>query len=126
MAVLALFILAILFCIAAARYNNSDKLFWVLFISLVGAFTAGSVARAFMEDKTEKRTVVIEKAPTQVLDSMPYNSCTLADMSISATQVEKSAKPVGKDSLLNENDSLLSVCHVETRGQPWCMYFDDS
>lgn len=122
------FIAGFVACIAAARYNESDDLFWKLFISFVGAFTAGTVVRTALENDQEQKIVVVESAPTQVLESMPgVAAFRLADISLSATRGEKSPKPVSKDSSLNENDSLLSEVLSSARGQPqMCMYFDDS
>ena len=115
-------------CIGISRYNEDDALFWKLFISFIGAFVAGTIVKNSMENDQEQKTVVVESAPTQVLESMPGTAAfRLADISLSATRGEKSPKPVGKDSARNENDSLLSKVLSSARGQPqMCMYFDDS
>ena len=122
------FLAGLALCIGISRYNEDDALFWKLFISFVGAFVAATVVKTSMENDQEQKIVVVDSAPTQVLESMPgVAAFRLADISLSATRGEKSPKPVGKDSARNENDSLLSEVLSSARGQPqMCMYFDDS
>ena len=118
-------------CIGVARYNEDDALFWKLFISFIGAFTAATVVDMAMDRKQEQgKVVMIDNMPTQVLES---TSCcplysTLAGVSLSATKREKSTKPVSKDVVINSNDSTLSkAVHTSARGQPqFYMYFSDS
>ena len=114
--------------IATARYYEKEQLFWILWCSFTGAFGAGIAVRTVIENDQEQKIVVVESAPTQVLESMPGTAAfRLADISLSATRGEKSPKPVSKDSARNENDSLLSEVLSSARGQPqMCMYFDDS
>jgi hypothetical protein len=127
MAALLMFILGLITIIGVARYNEDDNLFWKLFIAFIGSFTAATVVRTAMENDNKEKVVKIEKAPTQVLQSAPYNICTLADVSLAVIKREKSPKPVSKDSLINTDDSLLSEVHATMRGQPnFCMYYDDS
>lgn len=128
MALFWLFVVITIVSIAAARYYEQEKLFWILWTSFTGAFAAGAIVRTAMENDQEQKIVVVESAPTQVLESMPGTAAfRLADISLSATRGEKSPKPVSKDSTLNENDSLLSEVLSSARGQPqMCMYFDDS
>jgi hypothetical protein len=110
-----------------ARYNEDDGLFWKLFIAFVGAFAAGSAVKTMIADDNKEKVVMIEKAPTQVLQSTPCNAYSLADVSLAATKREKSPKPVSKDSLINQNDSLLSKVTKYARGQPFILdYFDTS
>ena len=120
-------------CIAFARYNEDDSLFFKLFISFVGAFTAATVVKTAMENDNQEKVVMIEKAPmspTQVLPSTPCINLfdyTLAGVSRAATKREKSPKPVSKDSLINHNDSSLSKVFGSIRGQPQMFeYFDTS
>jgi len=119
-------------CIGIARYNEDDSLFWKLFISFVGAFTAATIVRTQLESENQEKVVKVEKAtvnPTQVLQSTPsiINFYSLADVSNAATKREKSPKPVSKDSLINKNDSSLSKVFGSIRGQPQMFaYFDTS
>lgn len=121
------FILGLIIIIGVSRYNEDDKLFWKLLVAFVGSFAAVSVASHLVNADKQDKVVVIEKAPTQALESMSCNYCTLADISLTATKREKSPKPVGKDSLINQNSLILSEVHATMRGQPhWRMFFDDS
>ena len=119
-------------CLGVARYNEDDSLFWKLFISFVGAFTAATVVKTQLENENREKVVKIEKvttSPTQVLQSTPstINFYSLADVSQAATKREKSPKPVSKDSLINKNDSSLSKVFGSIRGQPQMFaYFDTS
>jgi hypothetical protein len=112
---------------AIARYNESEKLFWSLLVSFVGAYAAVNVAVNLLNDKKEDKVVMIEKAPMQVLESVPLLTGVLADTSLSATMREKSPKPASKDMLFNLDNNILSEVHRKARGQPqWYMYFSDS
>jgi len=113
---------------AIARYNESDKLFWSLLVSFIGAYAAVNVAVNLLDDdKKDGKVVMIEKSPMQVQESMPLLCGVLADISLSATTREKSPKPAGKDMLFNQDNVIMSEVHRKARGQPqWCMYFSDS
>ena len=117
-------------CIGIARYNEDDSLFWKLFISFVGAFTAATVVKTQLESENQEKVVKVEKAtvPTQVLQSTPsiINFYSLADVSQAATKRKKSPKPVSKDSLINKNDSSLSKVFGSIRGQPQMFAFFDT
>ena len=112
---------------AIARYNESEKLFWSLLVSFVGAYAAVNVAVNLLnDDKKSDKVVMIEKSPMQVQESIPLLTGVLADISLSATMREKSPKPAGKDSLFSQNNIILSKVHASPRGQPtWRMFFDD-
>lgn len=119
--------LGLVISIGVARYNNDDNLFWKLAISLWGAYAAVAVIDNMISDNEQKKVVMVNEAPTQVLQSVPCSFYTLADMSLAATLREKSPKPVSKDSLIDQNDSLLSKVFGSARGQPFmCEYFDTS
>ena len=117
------FLLGTGLCIAISRYNEDDALFWKLFIAFVGSFAAATAYRATISEESKEKVVVVSEAPTQVLQSMPCNVYTLADISFAATKREKSPKPVSQDSLINKDDSLLSKVHVLARGQPGLFNF---
>ena len=113
---------------AIARYNESEKLFWSLLVSFVGAYAAVNVAVNLLnDDKKDDKVVMIEKSPMQVQESMPLLSGVLADTSLLVTMREKSPKPASKDMLFNLDNNVLSEVHRKARGQPqWYMYFSDS
>ena len=112
---------------AIARYNESDKLFWKLLVSFVGAYAAATFVYKMTEDKKQDKVVMIENAPTQVLSDVPTLNGLVTGMLFSASKREKSPKPVSKDSLFSQNSIILSKVHASPRGQPtWRMFFDDS
>lgn len=115
-------------CIGIARYNEDDALFWKLFISFVGAFTAATVVDMAIDSKQEQgKVVMVDSMPTQVLQSTPCMYCTLADVSLAATKREKSPKPVSKAVTINPNCIALSEVSPSARGRPqFYMYFSDS
>lgn len=115
-------------CIGVARYNHDDALFWKLFISLIGAFTAGTLVRGSMDsEKKQDKVVMIDSMPTQVLESTPSVFAIVTDAALTATTREKSPKPVSKENYFNLTNNVLSEVHSSARGQPnWRMLFDDS
>ena len=126
-----------LFCLLAgiavitliARYNESESLFWKLFICYVGSWAAVNAAVEIINnDKKGDKVVMIEKAPMQVLESVPSLNAILADMSLAATTREKSPKPASKELCsFNQNNVISGEVHRKARGQPqWYMYFSDS
>ena len=126
-----------LFCLLAgiaaitliARYNESESLFWKLFICYVGSWAAVNAAVEIINnDKKGDKVVMIEKAPMQVLESVPSLNAILADMSLAATTREKSPKPASKELCsFNHNNVISGEVHRKARGQPqWYMYFSDS
>lgn len=121
------FLTGLALIIGISRYNEDDNLFWKLFIAFVGSFAAATTVKYVVENKKQDKIVVVESAPTQVLESTPGTAAfRLADVSLSVTK-GVSPKPVSKDSTLNENDSVLSKVFGSARGQPQlCMYYDDS
>lgn len=126
MMTLFMFLAGLAVIIGISRYNEDDNLFWKLFIAFIGSFTAACVVGEMMDNKQEQNNVtIVEKAPTQVLASMPCNLCILADISSPATQREKSPKPVGKDKLFNNSSIILSKVRELNRGQP-VPFLDDS
>lgn len=120
-------LLVLAFIIGIARYNENDSLFWKLFIAFTGSIAAATIALNVMDSKNDDKVVVIEKAPTQALESMPSLFGSVTDMSLKATKREKSPKPVSKD-LLFINDNLnASEVTAFIRGRPQrCILYDTS
>ena len=103
---------------AIARYNESDSLFWKLFISLAGAYGAATVVTNVINSDEKDKVVMISDNPTQVHKSVSYAPFVMCSTSLAATRREKSPKPVGKDTVIKNNDSILSEVFVSARGQP--------
>lgn len=127
MMTLFMFLLGLATIICISRYNESDKLFWKLFVSFVGAYAAGTIVVNMMDHKEQDKVVTINQTPTQVLESIDYNACSFETISLNAANGEKSPKPVSKDTLLNCNNFSLSEVRASSRGQPYLeTYYDDS
>ena len=127
MMTLCAFVVTVLAIIGIARYNESEKLFWQLFIAFCGSYAAATAVYNFVDDKKDDKVVVIDKVPTQVLSDVPTFNGLVTGMSFSASKRSKSAKPVSKDSLISQtNNIIVSKVHARMRGQPtWRMFFDD-
>lgn len=123
---LCAFVATVLAIIGIARYNESEKLFWQLFIAFCGSYAAATAVYNFVDDKKDDKVVVIDKVPTQVLSDVPTFNGLVTGMSFSASKRSKSAKPVSKDSLISQTNIIVSKVHARMRGQPtWRMFFDD-
>lgn len=90
-----------------ARYNKSNKLFWVLLVGLLGGFTAKSMVNsAFVDHKSEAS--VVKSAPTPTLAP----TCSFEAVKPSegdGTSAE--TKPMGKDTV--KADTLTSISFGE-------------
>ena len=104
-------LLMIFGCIACAlgfaRYNKSNKLFWILLVSLLGGFTGCKmVGSAFTDHKSESSVIKSTPAP------MLAPTCSFKALRTSegaGTSVE--TKPAGKDSAVV--DTLASISFGE-------------
>lgn len=88
--------LFIIFCIG--RYNESNKLFWILLISFISSFAITSVAIKAVLEKGKK----VEKVSCVSLTQAPASKSgifLLADYALAGTQVLYNTKPVGKGTL---------------------------
>ena len=66
--VLFWFLLGIALILCIARYNESNKLFWSLFIAYIGAFTTASIVLALNNHEPKKVNL------TQVCPTQPYTN----------------------------------------------------
>ena len=78
------FICGILLICAISRYNESNKLFWTLMVSFVGAFTAASVIIAMCNDE-HKENVVANVSPTQLYVNTTNTNALLATVFYNTT-----------------------------------------
>lgn len=116
------FLLGIAFIIGIARYNESDKLFWSLFVSFIGAFLAVSVVRAYVNSKKQDKVEYITSNPTQVLYSGSH-IYALADPTVTANYGVAAPVPVSKDDIMMcVIDNVLSKVVVSARDQPTIMF----
>lgn len=115
---LFMFFIGILIILGIARYNESEKLFWTLFISFIGAFTATTAVSKYIDSEKQNNVEVVSPAPTQALFSVSHKYCVLADSSEAAIYEEKSSDPVSKDSLETKLNIILSKVGATARDQP--------
>lgn len=95
--------LFIIFCIG--RYNESNKLFWILLISFISSFAITSVAIKATLGKGKK----VEKVSCVSLTQAPASKSgifLLADYALAGTQVLYDTKPVGKGTLCSLCNSI--------------------
>nr|DAM86555.1 MAG TPA: hypothetical protein [Caudoviricetes sp.] len=123
--------LFIIFCIG--RYNESNKLFWILLISFISSFAITSVAIKAALGKGKK----VEKVSCVSLTQAPASKSgifLLADYALAGTQVLYNTKPVGKGTLCSlcnftEDSSCsgLNNIYMKMLKPPQnTSYFDDS
>lgn len=123
--------LFIIFCIG--RYNESNKLFWILLVSFISSFTITSVVVKAASEKSKK----VEKVSCVSLTQAPASKSgifLLADYAIAGTQVSFDTKPVGKGTLCslynstnNSSCSGLNDVFIKMIKPPQNVnYFDDS
>lgn len=90
------FILGIVLILLISRYNESNKLFWILFASFVGAFTVASIVKqATISDKQSKADLAQMcpmQMPTSVLSILP-----VTDTSGEVTEVAPATVLAGQD-----------------------------
>lgn len=115
---LFMFLIGILIILGIARYNESEKLFWTLFVSFTGTFAAATAVSEYMDSKKQDKVEVVSSAPTQVLFGGSRKCYVLADSSKTVTDEEKSSVPVSKDSLIAKPDFILSKSCAPARDQP--------
>lgn len=116
------FLLGIAVIIGIARYNESDKLFWSLFVSLIGTFLAVSVVCTYINSKKQNKVEYITSNPTQVLYSGSH-IYALAGPTVTANNGVAAPVPVSKDDIMMcVIDNVLSKVVVSARDQPTIMF----
>ena len=94
------FFLGILIILCIGRYNESNKLFWVLLVSFVGSFAVATVVVKSSHSSKETKQRVTQVCPTQA----PNNASgiiPLADAMLGST-ISEELEPVSKDSNIPE------------------------
>lgn len=56
---LLMFFIGITFIFLVARYNKSNKLFWILLLAMLSGFVGGTIANSFTEDDNKQVNVTI-------------------------------------------------------------------
>jgi len=85
-----MFVLGIIIIAGIARYNQSNKLFWTLFIAFVLGFAGKKLVNdTFFSEKEQSGTSLNQAYPTQGLAvSLDSNMCLFTNENCSATDVE--------------------------------------
>lgn len=123
------FFLGILIILCIGRYNESNKLFWVLLVSFVGSFAVATVVVKSSHNSKETKQRVTQVCPTQA----PNNASgiiPLADAMLGST-ISEELKPVGKDSNIPElslqsfNSPLISsgIVYSPLKPPQLCLHF---
>lgn len=100
------FLLGILSILGISRYNESNKLFWSLFIAFVGAFTVASIVIAISDREPEKVNLT-QMYPTQSYVSTFNAQTLLADVSHDTTY-----EPIGSDTASKDYTSEQSKIYT--------------
>lgn len=123
------FFLGILIILCIGRYNESNKLFWVLLVSFVGSFAVATVVVKSSHSSKETKQRVTQVCPTQA----PNNASgiiPLADAMLEST-ISEELKPVSKDSNIPElslqgfNSPLISsgIVYSPLKPPQLCLHF---
>ena len=101
---LLLLILSIFVALCFARYNKSNKLFWIILVSIFLGFTGKSMVNyAFVDHKSEASTV---KATAPML--APTCSFQALEPSEGAGTCAET-KPAGKDTIVVDTVTMLNL-----------------
>lgn len=101
---LLLLILSIFIALGFARYNKSNKLFWIILVSLLLGFTGKSMVNyAFVDHKSEASTVKSSATPMLA----PMCSLQALEPSEGAGTFDET-KPAGKDTVVVDTVAALN------------------
>lgn len=95
------FIIGIILIFGIARYNESNKLFWTLFASFVGAFAFASVIIAANHEPSKKN--INQMYSTQLcIDTSNASYALLADVLNNTTNGTEKSEPVAVSQFTSE------------------------
>lgn len=115
MTALFVFTVAIILAVLIARYNESNKLFKILFISLLLGMAGGAIAIKLLHD--DKNNGTTQVAPTQGSPMVVFDM----DAMLFGDTLAIEAKPASEGSLPDSYSSVSiapSKCAGEIRAQP--------
>ena len=119
---LLLFITGVLLVYLIARYNQSNKLFWTLFLAFVTGFAITKAVLSSHENTSKRNEVVlVQPSPMQMQNAAIY--------AVPSAPVEVTApKSAGQvyDAGLIKDYLIPSEVFEEIRGQPQFTFFDTS
>ncbi len=116
--------IALIFCIA--RYNESNKLFWILLISLFAGFTGGTIAAKLVNNKknSKEKQELTQTGPIQVSQVATVDLLSSTPFDTKGTYVPT---PVGQ--VTSVRDSKLAYVPGKCSGGEYIQqinYFDTS
>lgn len=115
--ILLMFLLGIALIFGISRYNESNKLFWVLTTAFVLGFT-GSTIYSSMTSKKQSKVELKQAQPTQGLAVTPGSLMYLVASDSLTTPVKETSSPVSQafvPATIERNITLSKVFGV-TRG----------
>lgn len=98
--ILLWFVLATLLAFGIARFNKSNKLFWVLFISFIFGIAGGSIAHRFFTTSNSKQSknYLTQVCPMQIHSTtLDTNVYPVTSAMLNDTVDSKESVSVGKD-----------------------------
>ena len=104
---LFLFLLGILLIFGIGRYNESNKLFWVLLLSFIGSYTAASIALNYKHDTKKNKEIITQVSPTQGLYTAFCDLLSGNDAMYDNTSVTLVQKPVGQGLISELNNGFI-------------------
>ena len=105
---LLLLILSIFVALGFARYNKSNKLFWIILVSLLLGFTGKSMVNyAFVDHKSEASTV--KSTAPMLAPTCSFQA--LEPLEGAGTCAE--TKPAGKDTVVIDTVAVLNLSEDE-------------
>lgn len=92
-----------------ARYNNSNKLFWILLVSLLTGFTGAKMVSSTLSDHKSEASVKSINAPMLA----PTCSMTVLETAEEGAGTIVETKPTGQDSVKIDTITMLSFGEEE-------------
>lgn len=108
---LLMFILGMLLILGIARYNKSNKLFWILFVAFTSCFAGTKLVYGAFSEKEQSETSLNQAYPTQGLTAMENAFVCIFDNMSSSTSLTTS-NPVGQASTPDYVENLITLCDV--------------
>lgn len=116
MTLLIWFAIGLALIIAIARYNESNKLFWILLCSYIGSFTVGTIVKEMIDTDENKAKVTQMYSTQEVSNSLHFDAVTGELL----TPSNESSNLVGKIAFAPSNYDFTFNGRVynKSRGQP--------
>ncbi len=109
-------IISVLVALGFARYNKSNKLFWILTISLLTGFTGAKMVASITGDHKSETSIVKQSVPMQP------STCSLQALQPSeGADTLDETKAAGKDSLHSDTIACITLGdqhHIEVMTPP--------